>query len=66
MDFTQAEIDVLSELDLIPWDDSDESAETLRMHYYVLDDAPYPYWEREKLMKPVASAASKLGVDLQA
>ena len=64
MKLTEAEADVLYSLDLLPWDGSDESSETLRQHYWVMDDAPYPYWERERLMKPIASAAAKLGVDL--
>jgi hypothetical protein len=39
-------------------------AEDVRNTFYVIDDAPWPYWEREKAMKVLANLAKKLGFAL--
>lgn len=42
----------------------DELAEVVRQAYFVLDDAPYPYYERAKMMGVLARLAGKLGYSL--
>lgn len=58
MKLTKREADLLG---MSEWDGDEEG---LRQTYWVLDDAPYPYYEREKMMGVVARFAEKVGVDL--
>ena len=62
--FTKAEADVLGfdEFD----GGIDELAKELTNAYYVLDDAPFPYWERAKYMTQIEKIAAKYGVKIGA
>lgn len=42
----------------------DELAEEIRNTFFVIDDAPWPYWERQKSQATLANLAKKLGFAL--
>ena len=65
MRLTKAEAELLLPIGVREFAGTDaELAEEIRNTMWVIDDAPYPYWEREKQMRTLANLARKLGFAL--
>lgn len=42
----------------------DELCEEVKNTYWVIDDSPFPYWERQKQMKVLEDLAVRLGFQI--
>ncbi len=45
--------------------DLDEFKTYVTQTYWVLDDAPWPYWKRERVMETLRDLASKHGFEIE-
>lgn len=67
MKLTKAEAELLLPIGVTEFAGTDEELRReVTGAYWVIDDAPYPYWEREKLMKVLERLAGKMGFEISA
>lgn len=65
MELTKAEAELLLPIGVTEFAGTDaELAEDVANTYWVIDDAPWPYWEREKQMRVLQGLAVRLGFAL--
>lgn len=66
MKLTKAQAELLLPIGVREFAGTDEElAEEITNCYWVIDDAPWPYWEKDKQKKVLSDLAAKMGFEIR-